>query len=182
MGPVFHGRFHKADVQPVESGKGRGLGLTFKLKDFLPSAITWDYYRINMLVVKIIPRTSPAYPGEPNGRGINMGYLDFDSSTAPVVFTDMLNMQNMKKWYSDKIMTFKWRPRTTGGLTNVETGGVVAASVNKPKVWINSSNWDILHYGLKLWLVNNEPTKQISYDIWTTAYISFKQPLISKSF
>jgi hypothetical protein len=71
-------RLHGHFTETIPKQTGYGVTYHFKLTDFLSGQVSWDYYRVNALVVKFIPRTSPSHPGEDNGRALCACAVDLD--------------------------------------------------------------------------------------------------------
>jgi hypothetical protein len=174
-------RLHGHFTETIPKQTGYGVTYHFKLTDFLSGQVSWDYYRVNALVVKFIPRTSPSHPGEDNGRALCACAVDLDDDTKPTSITDLANYQNCKIFRSDQIFSIKWRPAILLDVDKGDYKSPLAAGIKK-KQWLNSSYKEIMHRGLKVWLANNSLNHETDWDILVTAYVSFKQPLIRQSF
>lgn len=179
-GPQMNVRIRKFAVQAVGAGKGAGFAYSFCLEQFLPAGIYWDYYRINTIVVRVIPRCCPSFPGSPGARGVCFGSIDLDDVGTPLQPSDIEELQNVKTWFSDHVKVFKWRPRAHTMVATLEPTSK-PAGIGPARMWLNAANSDVRHYGIKLWLTNNG-VDDIYWDIEAIAYVSFRQPLIKSKF
>ncbi|ADD62476.1 capsid protein [Human stool-associated circular virus NG13] len=184
-GQTYSTRLIKQDTFRVDAA-GKGVGLTFTLGEFLTGQITWDYYRINTIVVTFLPQINPTMPIDQGtgGGGFNETSVDFDDATPPTSKISMENWNNTKFWRNDRKFTIKFRPvfhRLVA--TSATSTTPVSAEFNQRRnrgVWLNSAYKDIPHFGLKTFFVNNftNPAQNtIIYQILIKAYVSFKRPI-----
>jgi hypothetical protein len=170
-------RFIKTDHFKLEANKGGGFALKFKLSD-VQTSIEWDYYRLNKVVVKIIPRFNPSFnESSTMANGMCASMIDLDDSTAPMSFEDICDHQNARLFQNSRIHTRQWVPVAHDALEGQSAGTFYAGLKKRP--WINAGYTGVTHYGLKFWMANNGP-HAIEYDLVMKYYFSFKQPIIKK--
>jgi len=149
----------------------------FTLSNFA-SSHPYDYYRINCIVVKFTPCQGGPYVREGNVRVFNYGWTDFDDVDPPVVID--INRQNLKKWSSDRSMSFKIWPKVL-----MKSGGPMVTRTTSNQIvkpgWMNTVYPDVTHMGLKTVFqkpraVGSTVAQQLNYNVQIKAYVSFKQP------
>lgn len=152
-------------------------GFAFTLNN-LPDASDFqnlfDSYRINKIVVKIIPKVSE-YTGLPNA-GVNNAMLptihsvvDYDDSTAPTSISQLAQYDTYRS-------TRGIREHTRVFVPKVELQGGTSIALPKSYQWIDTDNIDVPHRGLKIWITGPAIGTNTSqyFDLKVTVYASFK--------
>lgn len=150
-------------------------GLNFRL-DSLPNysefTALYDQYRINKIVVKIIPKVTEVgmvLGSTGNSAGIQIhSALDFDDSAAPTTVSQLCQYSTYKMTRGHQIHTRVFTPKCE--LSANATANVAPKSYQ----WLDCDHADIAHYGMKLIIPTISSSTIIYYDYSVTAYMSFK--------
>lgn len=157
-------RTHSFKVTQVRAPSQTTLGVLLQALNFRLSYLTnvaeysalFDQYRINCVVVKIVWRSSTASVIESsvnNSVGMPIMYhcLDFDDSTTPVSVAELRERGNCRMTYFSPLkrtQTIKLYPRNLN--TIFRTGVSNAYALGRRKAWLDMTNTDVDHYGVKL--------------------------------
>lgn len=171
-GPKFHVRLMRRDHALLKAGQSIGVAFVTKIKDFV-DGITWDYYKINKIVIKFQPRSDSRCPAGHETNGVCASSIDYDTPVAPKAFEELANLQNTRFFKTLSTHTRIFRPKAH---TNLMGASANAGLVSSP--WIDSGYPEVEHYGLRAWLTNNGGG-DVSWDIIIKLYCTFKQPLFT---
>lgn len=167
----FKRTYHDTGIIVSNSGAAVGArNFTFdKLPGYTEFTSLYDEYRINKVVYKFIPN----YTGvdmNPLSTALSMcnfhSILDFDDSTAPAGFTEILQYPSYKMTRGNRMHTRAFTPAIS-----FEVGGNIGYSI-KYKQWINCSNITVPHRGIKY--VVDQSTATGTFNVITTVYFSMK--------
>lgn len=132
----------------------------------------YDMYRINKIVVKLIPKVSETgmvLGATNNSAGIQLhSAIDYDDSTAPTNIAQLCQYSTYKMTRGHNIHTRVFVPKcemSAGGTANVAP---------KAYQWLDTAHPDIPHFGMKLIIPTITASTIIYYDYSVTAYISCK--------
>lgn len=165
---------------------GPRLGsITFKLSDclnFNNFTNMFDQYRINTVVVKFTPHMTemvnkPFDDTTTPGSGATIPNLcvavDRDDATLPISYNEVKARSKSRIVPATKSLTFKLRPSRL--IASYNTGpSDVGYTVDTTKRWINSSNANMNHFGLKYALEDSSPANAYIYEVEILYYLSFK--------
>lgn len=135
----------------------------------------YDQYQIKAVKVQFIPRfTEAAIFGSTTTAQIGniWSCIDYDDATPPANVSTVLQYQNVKRTQMNKIHTRYLRPMVA---TEVFATGIASAYAPKRNIWLDCTNADVEHYGLKMW-VDGIPASSppIVFDVVATYYLAFK--------
>lgn len=172
----FKRKFFVVDNYAVTAGSDLKAGLSFslgQLPDFTDFTSLYDQYRINKVVVKLIPKVTQAVL-EGGVAMLNQNLqqvhsaIDYDDVTAPNSISDLTQYQNHRMSRGNQIHTRVFVPKA---LTTI---GAVS-SAPKAKQWLDTSTSGIQHRGMKLFIpAPNSTGTTLYYDLECTMYLSFK--------
>lgn len=160
-------------------------GWYFGISD-LPSttdfANLYDQYRINKIVLNFIPRNNVLNiphnaTATPTIKIPNMFiHPDYDDSTAPASFDEMLQNPRCKVVPMNRKFSLKFTPSS---LTEVYNNGITSTYSAKFKQWVDMASTVTRHYGVKYgietYAVSGAPaTNMFGYDVHLTMYFSCK--------
>jgi len=173
--PMVHVRLMKKDHYKI-STSGYGTFMKFALKDFTENN-SWDYFRINRIVVKYIPdQTNVFIRSTIDGLGASV--IDYDGRDAPTSLKQLINQQTARLHRFSYGFTRSFVPRVAiGAQTNsTATTDVNPAVIGKAKQWLNMEYAATPHNGLAVWTDGYTGTGDplIGFSIVTKAYVSFK--------
>lgn len=176
-----------------------GFAGVFKLNDIQNYAVyssMYDQYRINSITLELENLTSPSYSPGVSVAGVpgasvqplnSTVYLavDYDDSVVPSVVANIQRRQGVRKLTATTAhnkMRIKWKPSIViAGETNIALTKNVA--ISKKGQWLDCTNFDVNHYGLKGWISDFLSTGQVSqlscYRMTWTYNVSFKQPQLT---
>lgn len=150
-------------------------GLNFRL-DMLPNYTEftnlYDMYRINKIVVKLIPKVSEVgmvLGATNNSAGIQIhSALDFDDSAAPTNVSQLTQYSTYKMTRGHNIHTRVFVPKC-----ELSANGTANAAP-KAYQWLDTAHPDVAHYGMKLIIPTISANTIVYYDYSVTAYFSCK--------
>ncbi len=153
------------DAGPVFSTSvAHGLyGFSFKFSDIIDYSsftATFDQYRIDKIDFEIRGVTLPASPSSAVPYSLLAAAVDFDSASAPVAFTDILQYSNVIALTPGQSYTMTFNPRI---LTNVTVSAASQEAVSKGHAWLSLLNPDVVHYGVRLAVKQSTST---SLSVW----------------
>lgn len=167
--------------------------LSFRIDD-LPQwpqfSALFDAYRINKVVVKVIPQALVNQPVKIGGTDNNVlsgtgndttlaflgSVIDYDDNNLPTSQGQMMEYETYKAVPGSKTLKRVIVPAIASSVYK-DTGTTIAYG-QKRKAWIDAAYGDVPHYGMKFYLQGDaNPAHNICqiYKIEVTAYISFKQ-------
>lgn len=176
-----------------------GLACTFSAQDIGNIAAfqqIYDQYRINSVTLTI-ENQFPAdgtIAGAPGSVAMQIPeptlYVleDHDSAAVPTALSSLVGFAGVKRvalGSKDRnSFTYTFRPRPIAVMETVTTGtgalGTTASAVMKNGTWLDCTNINIAHYGMKGWLTNwlvtGLPELLSAYRFTWTYNLSFKQP------
>lgn len=134
----------------------------------------YDQYQIKAIKYKLIPRISNAGPsgavGNPSILGNIWSVIDYDDSNVPTSLTTLLQYQNLKRTqYHQTHSRYIAAPTV-----DIGAGTPLTSSVVKRRQWIDCSNINIQHYGIKLWVDGSLGSYPLSFDLHVKYYMAFK--------
>lgn len=142
------------------------------LQNYNEFAALYDTYRINKVLVKFIPRTTDNALGA-GERGNFYSCIDYNDDTAFVASSAISSIQerdNVRKTRTTQIHARCFRPAVA---VAAYRSGATNGYCPKWKQWIDMSNPDVQHFGLKI-VVDNRDDLVLTYDVYFTFYMSFK--------
>lgn len=139
----------------------------------------YDQYRINKVVLKLIPMMNVSNANvatsSAQNPGLIMSVLDYDDSTPLAALTDYFQYANFKQqpMISGRVHTRILTPCVRDIMLN--SGGASVAAGVKKRQWIDCSQGAITHNGVKIYMdpwysVNSAQT----YQVIATYYVSFR--------
>lgn len=146
-----------------------GFGYTYQLNDVInPTDFTtlFDQYRIRGVATIITPTFQVGNMGPPTAgnlvyEGCDVQWMiDLDDATTPTTVTEMSERAaHRKRLVGDKPLSMFLRPRA---LTNIYNGTLPADAhgLSRRSEWIDMSNSQVPHYGLKVFITcwaNHQP-------------------------
>lgn len=149
---------------------------TFRL-DQLPNYTEftnlYDSYRINKIVIKFVPTANSANVGDTNNLLTQFHtVLDFNDGGAPASLNALYEYGNWRMTRGSQIHTRVFTPSTMGVVSDVSAGGVAGAP--KYKQWINTSEADVYHFGLKYCAAAQVTALDINWTPYVSFYLSCK--------
>lgn len=197
---VYHTKFHAdpeylASIDLINNSPGilNYRGLDFRLNQcsgFDQWSKMFEKYRINMVVVKLIPCMTQVQTGLAGGTVVPSGtdeipmiysMLDFNDTAFPATGIDLFftKKPRCKKTLATRRITYKFRPR----LLNVVYGGTTSGALN-PSYTAKASEWlelnetaestDIPHFGFKCAMDGATTVNKFRSRFEITYYVSFK--------
>lgn len=197
---VYHTKFHAdpeylASIDLINNTPGilNYRGLDFRLNQcsgFESFSKVFEKYRINMVVVKIIPCMTQVQTGlaggtvTPSGTDeIPMIYtmIDYNDTAFPATGIDTFftTKRRCKKTMATRSITYKFRPK----LLNVVYGGLSSGALNpsytaKTSEWLElnegSESTDVPHFGFKAAIDGATTVNKFRSRFEITYYVSFK--------
>lgn len=160
--------FSTGAVGPTLAGLNFQLGQLPNVSEFTN---LYDMYRINKVVVKVIPKISEVgmvLGATNNSAGVQLhSALDFDDSAAPTTVSQLTQYANHKMTRGNQIHTRVFTPKC-----NLSAGGVQVAS--KAYQWLDVTDTTVPHFGMKLIIPTISSSTIIYYDYSVTMYFSCK--------
>lgn len=145
-----------------------------RLPNYTEFTALYDQYKINRVRVEFVPRAGLSELGNGAGTVNFFTYLDYDDSTAPTNFSELLQRPTLKrsKVTSRHVRTLRpavAKPIYKDGLT---------FGYGQGRGWIDCVNPDVPHYGIKYYAEQVGSAAALSaYDLMVTYYVSFKSVL-----
>lgn len=149
-------------------------GLNYQL-NMLPNASEfanlYDMYRVNKVVVKIIPKVSEigmVLGATNNSAGVQVhSALDFDDSAAPTNVAQLTQYATHKMTRGNQIHTRVFTPKC-------ELTAGSASVAPKAYQWLDTADLTVPHFGMKLIIPTISTSTIIYYDYSVTMYFSCK--------
>lgn len=152
----------------------------------------WQYYRINMVVVKFIPCSTnkdednfhysngPTTYGQDSEAGWLDTAIDYSDVSTPTSESELLSYQNMKQTKAFRGITRKFRPALSVPSYETTTGW---GYTPKWKQWLRTADPSVPHYGIKWYVMSPEagnsaldhPVIVPRWRYETTVYMSLKK-------
>lgn len=156
--------------------------ITFSLSNISQSATftaLYDEYCITKVVIRFVPTASINNNADPTTYIAQPFYtiIDYDDNTVPAGLTEMLDYDTLKYTVSTKTHTRTLIPRLS--MLAYKTSGSTIGYAAKSRQWIDCSNADVPHYGVKYFIGPNGGTTAAN-DGWlrfqpiVTMYIKFR--------
>lgn len=144
------------------------------LPNFNEFTSLYDQYKLTAIKYQILPRGNSADVGTSATQG-NQGrifsVIDYDDSNAPASFNDMTQYQNLKSTPNTMTHTRYFKPKF---IMDVLSGGV-GLTANAPRSgWIDCTQADVKHRGIKIGIQAPNATATWTYDLMVTYYLAFK--------
>lgn len=161
-----------------------GLG-TFTLRfvaSDLPNYTEWatvyDAYRINKVIVKMVPlisniQVTPIDTAINTAQQFMSTVIDYDDSSQLSSYNACLEYATFKE--TPCYRTHKRVLTPAIAMEAFKTSGTTIGYVQKRKQWVDMANGDVEHYGIKGVIPNNTHAIQQQWKVFVTMYISFKQ-------
>lgn len=172
-------RFYPASLV-VTSGVTSYQGVAFTLGD-LPDVTDftalYDQYKISKVVVKWLPRGNQSDLGISGSTALTgnisrmFSVLDFDDDATPSSIDQLCQYQNMKITGTHQVHSRVFKPAVR---IEAATGLGTTANIIKRDQWIDVTNTNIKHYGVKLAIQPPPNSASITYDAMVTMYLAFK--------
>lgn len=152
-------------------------GLSFNLNQ-MPNATEfsnlYDAYRINRIVVKIIPKITEVggiLGSASNSMNVSLhSAVDYDDSHAPTGISDLVQYSTYKMTRGNQIHTRVFTPR-------VElSANATSNAAPKAYQWLDTADLSLAHLGMKLYIPFISASTVIYYDYSVTMYFSCKNP------
>lgn len=161
----------------------QNFGLEFRFRDipqFGTFSNIWDQYRINKIVVTLMPMATvnPTGVVTTYNNGVIASVIDYDNGAQALAALDQYEQFTNCKItpaVRTKPHTRIFRPRINIGAQN--QGGSILAAVNKGGQWIDCSLPDIAHNGLKIYVDPypfGNPGGAQTWQVFAKYYISFR--------
>lgn len=150
---------------------------TFKLSD-LPNytefTALYDQYRIRYIKLMFFFQQDP-FVNMTTGSFLGRMYtaLDFDDATSPTE-ADIQQMRYVKVKRPVGIVKRFLKPRCLNTIYN--DGITNAYTLANKKTWIDCSNPNVTHYGVKLFINKPSGTNHVTCTVQAKFYIEFKNP------
>lgn len=153
-------------------GAAVGAAINFRLGQ-VPSAseftTLYDQYKIKAVKCTLIPRHTETVLG--TSTQANMwSVLDYDDSAIPPSLDTLLQYQNSKRTRMNQTHSRYLRPMIA---TEVFATGIASAYAPKRNVWLDCSNDQVEHYGIKFWF-DARGSAPVTYDMQIKYYLAFK--------
>lgn len=180
-------RFEMSNVSPTPSYAS--VGYTFQLAN-MPGvaefANLFDQYRITKVVTKIIPYSNSSgttISGAPNSNAdasamIHYAY-DLDDTTIAATEAGIKTLQERRGYRTKRLIgrpiTFTIRPRF---LVPAAAAGAINM-LGPTKAWLDLSNLDVPHYGMKMIFEGLNPNASnsiLTFRCETKYYVTFRNP------
>lgn len=161
--------------------------LSFNLNQ-LPAASEftnlYDQYKISGIRVNCQPLLTEGIASAVSGSTLIYGFpkfssvIDFDDTFTPVNEDVLLQYGSLKQTGAFKEHKRYFKPRVRGAA--LDSGAVVAAATSLKAPWIDMSNPNVPHYGVKLFhpgpIASGTPlvSSSIGYSVYATLYIACK--------
>lgn len=111
----------------------------------------FDRYRIRGCKVQIIPMNNSARTYSSDSLGTCTIVRDYDDANLVSLENEVLEKEGSRTYRLSKPVSIYFKPRLTQGLMD-NTGAIVPVGIKAgSNQWINMSNMNINHYGLKLY-------------------------------
>lgn len=134
---------------------GGGGGLMFRISN-IPNvtefSVLFDHYRIWKAELRFVPFNNNAEVANTSILPEMKYYVDTDDYNAPSTLNEILERQDVKSVYLDKIRTITLYPKCANEV--FRTGVTTAYSTPIRNPWIDFAATDVEHYGFK-WYVPN---------------------------
>lgn len=173
---ILHTILRREDQVTVDDQKDVHLMFYWRLRDFT-SSTTWDYYKINCVVMTFYPEQTPTYPMKTGlNRPINYVWIDYDDEDVPKEVP--YNRAGLKHWMADQKFSIKIFPRVlaSAGQSSYKPNEITKSD------WINTYYNDTHFLGLKASFSQIQPqgmgNEKCKYKIVMKAYVSFSQPIL----
>lgn len=133
----------------------------------------FDMYRINKVVVKMVPNVNSAEAGAAQRLPQIHSVLDYNDRTIPTTLNELVQYQNYRMTMGSRIHT---RILTPASLDVVDSEGGTTPTSARPrfKNWISTSDATLEHYGIKYCIGATASANAVSYTPYITYYISCK--------
>lgn len=180
-GRVMHfKRTHQQTSLNVTGVTGVSVAYSFALAD-LPSSSDFtnlfDAFRLNKVVVKILPRVTVVNAGataSPNSLPRAVDVIDYNDDNTGFTTDDLLEYSNHRIHMCDKPWHRKFTPAVEVGLNGAAAS--LVPGIQKFKQWIDVSAFDAKHYGYKIRIdPPADNTSVYHWDVFHTYYFSCKQ-------
>lgn len=142
----------------------------------------FDQYRISMVVMKVIQRSTSLSMIESNannvlGMPILFWYIDLDDNTTPTEAGMRKNNRTHTQMFDvgKRVATIKVRPRFANNILDNASG--TAQTLGKRSQWIDCAHAQVPHYGVKLYIDLPQSTGtavEQTFDLVTTYYMQFR--------
>lgn len=144
-----------------------------QLPDYTEFTNLYDQFRINKVLVKLVPNVNSAEAGATQRLPQVHSVLDYNDSTAPTTLDELVQYNNYRMTMGSRIHTRKLTPAF---LDNVfETSSVTRGSNPNFKKWLSTSNATAIpHHGMKWAIGSTASASAITYTPYITFYISCK--------
>lgn len=155
-----------------------GVGIQFQLDqaiDYTDFTALFDRYKIVGVKLKVMYQCNSAMSAYPGALPIMTYAFDCDDNTSPAnknaVATKLYAKTRVLN--ANRPFTIFFKPRIT---KQVYHGGITSGYTSEKSTWIDCSNPDVAHYGMKIWINNWLTDTDVAnkLTITPTYYISLK--------
>jgi len=142
-------------------------------------AALFDAYRINKVVVKMVPQVTSLTVGSTASAPVTAkqsfmtSVIDYDDATALTSYNAALEYETFRA--TPMYRTHKRVLTPALSQQAFKTSGTTIAYMQKRKQWVDAAYGDTEHYGLKFYIQNSPDLLQQMWKVYVTMYVSFKQ-------
>lgn len=133
----------------------------------------YDCYRINKIVMKFVPNHNSSEFGSTKAMCEFNSVLDFNDVTVPTALTQLYEYQNWRMTRGNRIHTRMWTPSVLTVISTTSATNYIG-DAPKYKQWLNTSQADIEHYGLKYAFGATNAAGDVYFTPYITVYFSCK--------
>lgn len=164
-------------LTPIASGTSAVFGAyNFQFNE-LPNASEFanlfDCYRVNKIVIKYVPNHNSSEFGATKALCEFNSALDFNDVTAPTALTQLYEYQNWRMTRGNQIHTRVFTPSVLGVISTINAGNFTGDSP-KYKQWLNTTQLDIEHYGIKYGIGATNAAGDVYFTPYVSVYFSCK--------
>lgn len=166
---------------PISAGLSVNLGQLPGVTEFTS---LYDQYKIKGVQFKIQPLLTEGIASVLSGSANVWGFpklstvIDYDDSTNPATEDVMLQYGSLKQTPAFREHKRYIKPKVK--MASLDAGAVVQASAPRGSVWIDTANFNVPHYGLKVYhpgpIASGTPlvSSSIAYSVYCTLYFCCK--------
>lgn len=158
--------------QLIAGGAGTGAGLNFQLAN-LPNYTEftglYDQYMIKGIKISLIPKHTETGLGTTTQANM-WSVIDMDDSTGPANLEVLLQYANVKRTRMNQVHTRYLKPAVS---SEVYATGIASTYAPKKNVWLDATNANVEHYGVKLWF-DARGTQPVTFDVQVKYYLAMK--------
>lgn len=154
----------------IAGGGATGTARNFKLSD-IPNATEFtqlfDQYMIKMVKIMLIPRFTEV--SNTSSQGNTWSVLDYDDSIVPTSVDTLVQYENVKRTRMSQTHVRYFKPAVA---QEIFATGIASTYSAKKNVWLDCTNDQVEHYGIKLWF--DTRATNVVYDVQIKYYLAFK--------